>query len=84
MHESSRAVTLPQCDGKRVAVVMSLQGKTQVFRGMGRWTKDAHAGESLRVRVDGEEDAAILIAESYRGEIAPVADYGCEVCISVF
>ena len=76
---------LADCDGKRIALVMTLgDGNSRIFRGNGRWTHDQVLGDSLRIRVEGDDKAEILIAASqWNGAITSGSSFGCERCISI-
>jgi hypothetical protein len=81
------ALTLSECDGKRIAVVLGIEGKRQVLRGVGHWSYHPTLGNALRIPIDGDQGCAseiLLAEESWRGEAALDNQYGCEVRITLF
>jgi hypothetical protein len=82
-------VNLSQCDGKRVAVVLALQGKAKVLRGLASYSHHEILGNALRIAIQTQPDAMaipeILLAEdSWRGEISAGALYDCDLCIRLY
>jgi hypothetical protein len=81
------ALNLAQCDGKRIAVVLGIEGKRQVLCGVGHWSYHPTVGNALRIPIDGDQGCAselLLAEESWRGEVAVDTQYGCDVRISLF
>jgi hypothetical protein len=80
-----RKVTLASYDGKRVAVVLSIQGENRVVCGSASWSRDATLGEALRIRVDQPDDLGmpeiLLAQETWEGAVQPDTEYGCDVCV---
>jgi hypothetical protein len=80
-----RKVTLASYDGKRVAVVLSIQGENRVVCGSASWSHDATLGDALRIMVDHPDDLGmpeiLLAQETWEGAVRPDTQYGCDVCV---
>jgi hypothetical protein len=82
-------VNLSQCDGKKVAVVLAVQGKAKVLRGMASYSQHEILGNALRIAIQDQPEAAaipeILLAEAnWQGEISAGTPYDCDLCIRLF
>lgn len=74
-------VVLRSYDGKRIAVVLEIEGEERVVTGTAHYGQDPALGWVLRIALDGEEGSEFLIAESeWEGEITPGQQYGCDFC----
>ena len=80
---------LSQYSGKRIALVMDVQGREVVLRGTAAVRLDAKQGHVLQVTVaDGDESdvghPVFLISESrWRRQIARGWVYGCDYCLDL-
>jgi hypothetical protein len=87
VNRAPSTLSLAQCDGKRIAVVLGIEGKRQVLRGVGHWSYHPIVGNALRIPLDGDQGCAseiLLAEESWRGEATTDTQYGCEVRITLF
>jgi hypothetical protein len=78
---------LAQCDGKRIAVVLAIEGKRQVLRGVGHWSDHPTLGNALRIPLEGDPSCAseiLLTQDSWSGEVKPDTQYGCDLSITLF
>jgi len=70
--------------GKKIAVVLSIQGKQKVCRGTASYKFHAALGPVLAVRIEGEENHGVpelLLSEtSWLGGIGVDTQYGCDYC----
>lgn len=74
-------MVLRSYDGKRIAVVLDIQGTERVVTGTARYENDPQLGAVLRIVIDGEDRSEFLIAESeWEGEITSGEPFGCEFC----
>jgi hypothetical protein len=83
---SPRGIRLSDCDGKKVAVVLKIQGHKHVVRGVGHWLKDDVLGNALRVPIDGDEASAaefVFAEKTWQGEVTRDGLFGCDLCISL-
>jgi len=71
-------------DGKRIALIMDVQGRDVVLRGIIALRQDAKQGCMLQVTVEGDDDAAVgspvlLISEQrWKSHISSGLAYQCE------
>ena len=72
-------------DGKRVAVVLAIQGENRVVRGRAEWLWDATLGRVLRIFIDGPENSGmpeiLLAPDALEGAVELDSEYGCDICI---
>lgn len=82
-----RTMKLASYDGKRVAVVLSVQGEERVVCGSATWSRDAALGDSLRIMIDEPDGFGMpeifLAQETWEGAIHPDTEYGCDVCVKL-
>lgn len=82
-------MNLSQYCGKRIALVMEVQGREVVLRGTIALRLDAKQGRVLQVTVADEESDAcgspvFLISEPrWRRQIASGASFDCEYCLDL-
>lgn len=75
-------LTLPECDGKRIAIEFPIAGETRVLCGVGRWIMDGVLGDALQIPIEGDGAPEILLSQaSWRGKATRDFKYGCEVYI---
>ena len=81
---------LSQYSGKRIALVMDVQGREVVLRGTTAMRVDAKQGHVLHVTIADDGDEAdvghpvFLISESrWRRQIARGWVYGCDYCLDL-
>jgi hypothetical protein len=80
---------LSQYSGKRIALVMDVQGREVVLRGMTALRLDAKQGHLLQVTIaDGDEanlgHPVFLISEPrWRQQIASGLFFGCDYCLNL-
>ena len=76
-------------NGKRIALVMEVQGREVVLRGRTTLRSDPKQGRMLQVTVHGDDDAAIgcpvfLISEKrWIRQIATDASHGCDYSLDL-
>ena len=82
-------MNLSQYSGKRIALVMDVQGREVVLRGTTALRIDAKQGRVLQVTVADEESAAcgrpvFLISEPrWRQRIVSGASFDCDYCLDL-
>ncbi len=80
---------LTQYSGKRIALVMDVQGREVVLRGTTALRTDAHQGQVLQVTVAEGDDANLgrpvfLISESrWRKRLASGWLFDCDYCLDL-
>lgn len=80
---------LSQYSGKRIALVMDVQGREVVLRGTAALRLDAKQGHVLHVTIADGDDAdtghpVFLISESrWRRQIVRGWFYGCDYCLDL-
>jgi hypothetical protein len=79
-----RRYSLADCDGKRVAVLLTVEGCIRVIQGQAVWVRDSDLGNVLRVAIDDDEPASMFIAEDkWQGIVTPDVEHGCDFAIKI-
>ncbi len=82
-------MNLKRFHGKRIVLVMDVQGREVVLRGTTKIRKDRKQGQVLQVNVAEDDDAAVgcpifLISENrWLRQIASGFAYGCEYLLDL-
>jgi hypothetical protein len=80
-------MNLSQYSGKRIAVVMDVQGRGLVLRGETRTLRSQHHGTTLQVTIASESVSGqpiFYIAESlWRDQIASGESFDCDYCLEL-
>jgi hypothetical protein len=73
-------MTLRECDGQDVAVVVALQGESRTLRGTATYLADLTLGSCLSVQIDEPNSSGIdllLREDEWTGRITPGESQGC-------
>ena len=82
-------MNLSQYNGKRIALVMEVQGREVVLCGATSLRRDRKQGQMLQVTITGDAEAALgspvfLISEKqWTQRIASGVPYGCDYCLDL-
>jgi hypothetical protein len=83
VQERAPRFTLADCDGKRVAVSLSMPTRICVLCGQAAWTQDPTLGQVLQIAFDDQSSATSMLIspKEWQGEVVSDTQHGCNFLI---